>query len=79
MHKSGIRCGFSALASIVAISNINNMLVLLTRFDPRLAIGLLVCNADRFVAAAIFISCNTPCQLIWHSNVANVLKNILWS
>jgi len=60
----------------MAISNINNMLVLLARFDERFAIGLLICNANCFVAAPVIVSRNTPDQLIWHRNIANILENI---
>jgi hypothetical protein len=60
----------------VTISNINDMVVLLTRFDERLAVGLVVRNANGFVAAAVGISRNAPGQLIWYRNIAYGLENI---
>ena len=59
---SGIWQGFFSLASIYAISNISNMTEFFARFDPRLAIGLVVCNTSCFIAGfTVFISFNTPC------------------
>ena len=50
----------------------------LARFDPRLAIGLVVCNASCLIAGfAIFISFNTPCQLIGYRDVTDILKYII--
>ena len=54
------------------------MIEFLAGFDPRLAIGLVVCNTDCFIAGfAVFISLNTPCQLIWNRNVTDILKHII--
>jgi len=54
------------------------MIKFLAGFDPRLAIGLVVCNTGCFIAGlAVFISFNTSCQLIWNRNVTDILKQII--
>ncbi len=54
------------------------MTIFLARFDPRFAVGLVVCDTNCFFAGfAVFISFNTPCQLIWYRNVAYILKYII--
>lgn len=51
--------------------------MLLTRFDPVLAVGLVAIDTYGFDAAIMVISSNAPGQLVWHGNVSDVLKNVL--
>lgn len=54
------------------------MIEFLARFDPRLAIGLIVCNTSCLIAGfAVFISFYTACQLIGYRNVTNILKYVI--
>ena len=54
------------------------MIKFLAGFDPRLAIGLVVCDTNCFVAGfAVSISDNTPCQLIRNRSVIDILKYII--
>jgi hypothetical protein len=54
------------------------MIEFLARFDPRFAIGLVICDASCLIAGlAVIISFNTPCQLIWYRNITDILKYII--
>lgn len=61
----------------MAVSNVGNVPMLLTRFDPALAVGLVAIDTYGFDAATMVISSNAPGQLMWHRNVSDVLQNVL--